>query len=781
MENARPVIQSADLNPDEMIYEYRVRALSFRDVVPPLTAIGFLQRIFNAERGNEEVTPHEFQYANGLELASEVQRCLDTTALVATYTAGYTLCAVDQATPNTYQSLSRTYSRLRHFWHRSDRLLRTEIDEPTRGRLTQQMTRFTGFCQNIVDLLRLYSPQDLMDTRFQALHNADMEVPQRSVANESDTSEAEFVDSNEYGWVPSPSRGYTTTFGGLNNHMTHAESNRRMSSRQIPINDPSQFRMSGIYPNNRPRIDRTPVMPQPPTGNLNRSPITAYSEVPPNHRQPCYRNVAENTDQLEMRYDHDQPPQLPRNQFPNRNRGTNRRSNSYAQPRNNGYQHEPTLYPQPPIPRPNYQPQFPNQNPEFDHDQPEPNPNRHHQESTPYHANVVDRHREPNRHTRFSNGPQPADRRPPTEPMGQNTRAQREMEWINDSNPGNTQEQLALRRWFQNKFYDGGVTEDKSHIGTEDLLESIRSYQLSQQVSDLVIIRNIGQTFIHGAKIWWRSRQYHVNTLNEFEARIRARFAPQTKDTESVVEAVHKREQKQGEPLNQYIDEVLALMMRAPDQWSETAKISKLKRGMLPEWYSFFIGRTFSDLATFFEFCEEVTKKDVGKPKRMEVPKRYPAPARKVNAVQIIDRIINEDSEISESESDSQEVSEQEVHALRKLLKAKRGHTNRPRSRDDSTKSDEIAPIQENEKLPAQEINDRQFKVQIGDGDERCWNCLAYGHRHDLCPYPKRIFCYGCGRPDTIWSKCASCQRKFQVNPSKNLNGRRASASPTRT
>ncbi|XP_017058293.2 uncharacterized protein LOC108099331 [Drosophila ficusphila] len=38
-----------------------------------------------------------------------------------------------------------------------------------------------------------------------------------------------------------------------------------------------------------------------------------------------------------------------------------------------------------------------------------------------------------------------------------------------------------------------------------------------------------------------------------------------------------------------------------------------------------------------------------------------------------------------------------------------------------------------------------------------CWNCDAKGHRYHDCRKPRRIFCYGCGTPDTYKPDCAKC------------------------
>lgn len=40
------------------------------------------------------------------------------------------------------------------------------------------------------------------------------------------------------------------------------------------------------------------------------------------------------------------------------------------------------------------------------------------------------------------------------------------------------------------------------------------------------------------------------------------------------------------------------------------------------------------------------------------------------------------------------------------------------------------------------------------------WNCGELGHRYSRCDKEKKRFCFGCGQPDLIKSKCSKCQPK---------------------
>lgn len=45
-------------------------------------------------------------------------------------------------------------------------------------------------------------------------------------------------------------------------------------------------------------------------------------------------------------------------------------------------------------------------------------------------------------------------------------------------------------------------------------------------------------------------------------------------------------------------------------------------------------------------------------------------------------------------------------------------------------------------------------------GNLVCWNCSEAGHRFSACPKERRRFCYGCGKADTVKTKCPTCSPK---------------------
>lgn len=76
-------------------------------------------------------------------------------------------------------------------------------------------------------------------------------------------------------------------------------------------------------------------------------------------------------------------------------------------------------------------------------------------------------------------------------------------EYVRESNQANSYEQQSLRRWLNNRDYDGTTLVDEQKLlSTETFLRRVRDYQRAQRVSDTVVLRNIAQSMCGAAAIW---------------------------------------------------------------------------------------------------------------------------------------------------------------------------------------------------------------------------------------------------------------------------------------
>jgi len=49
-----------------------------------------------------------------------------------------------------------------------------------------------------------------------------------------------------------------------------------------------------------------------------------------------------------------------------------------------------------------------------------------------------------------------------------------------------------------------------------------------------------------------------------------------------------------------------------------------------------------------------------------------------------------------------------------------------------------------------------------------CWNCRKEGHRYQDCLSERRVFCYGCGTPNTYKPSCAKCTKNSKAGTSRS-------------
>lgn len=342
--------------------------------------------------------------------------------------------------------------------------------------------------------------------------------------------------------------------------------------------------------------------------------------------------------------------------------------------------------------------------------------------------------------------------------------------YVREANRDNAHEQTALRKWCNNKYFDGSTTG----MRVEQFITVLREYQNAQTVSDAVVVRNVASCLMGDAATWWRGRNKYIDTMEEFERQLRGRFAPQTQDTDDIVRAIHNRKQGENEYVQKYLDEILELMNRLPMNFlSEQQQLASVLRGLNAKMYPLFLTRPFHTIKELLDYALQLTRnQDVSKipdePRNQDRERRFRPRVRAINAVEMESEV----SEVSASEEESFE------DALVCLVKAAKQAVRRPRSsqkpvaaassatatltKSIETKSPEPASAQE------KALADKLFNTKIGDLPIRCDNCLARGHKHYNCPFPSRVFCYGCGEPGVTVNQCKPCQNAKAQRLSKN-------------
>jgi len=64
----------------------------------------------------------------------------------------------------------------------------------------------------------------------------------------------------------------------------------------------------------------------------------------------------------------------------------------------------------------------------------------------------------------------------------------------------------------------------------------------------------------------------------------------------------------------------------------------------------------------------------------------------------------------------------------------------------------------------ASEFSDPDQVIEVDAIGLVCWNCRQEGHRYHDCKERRKIFCYGCGIPNTYKHTCPKCQKNAELN-----------------
>ncbi|KAH8288874.1 hypothetical protein KR054_011127, partial [Drosophila jambulina] len=64
----------------------------------------------------------------------------------------------------------------------------------------------------------------------------------------------------------------------------------------------------------------------------------------------------------------------------------------------------------------------------------------------------------------------------------------------------------------------------------------------------------------------------------------------------------------------------------------------------------------------------------------------------------------------------------------------------------------------------ASEFSDADQVAEVDALALVCWNCRKEGHRYHDCEEKRKIFCYGCGAPNSYKPSCRKCQKNAKLN-----------------
>lgn len=176
---------------------------------------------------------------------------------------------------------------------------------------------------------------------------------------------------------------------------------------------------------------------------------------------------------------------------------------------------------------------------------------------------------------------------------------------VNDqyhSNSSNQPEFVYLQKWLNFRQFEGCRVGQKN-LYLNEYCALIQTFQKNRCISDEVLLRNIATTFTGHALIWWSNNVDQITNLTKFERKLRRRFGRESEN--SILETISNRKQRIEESLLDYIDDMLNLMRRAQQNYSEIEQIKIITSGTLIK-YKKYLGILISNGSnTIQEFTDK--------------------------------------------------------------------------------------------------------------------------------------------------------------------------------
>lgn len=259
-----------------------------------------------------------------------------------------------------------------------------------------------------------------------------------------------------------------------------------------------------------------------------------------------------------------------------------------------------------------------------------------------------------------------------------------------------------MQKW--GVHFDGSV----EGLGVEEFIYRITSLTNETLDSDFSIMcRHIHVLFTGKARSWYWRYHKQVDQIDwtKMCASLRQQYQDYRSDFMSM-ELIRARKQKTGESFSSFYEAVATLIDKASIRVEDEELVEILKSNLLPETRQKLLFQpvhSVGHLRRLVQMSENLA---------YEISCRY---ASKPNVPAARRQVFAVEQENSEIEDNLQE--EAEIHAL-----------------------------------------------QSSHGKFKCWNCEEVGHVWENCLAARRVFCYGCGRPNIYKPQCQNCLSKKSEN-----------------
>lgn len=245
-------------------------------------------------------------------------------------------------------------------------------------------------------------------------------------------------------------------------------------------------------------------------------------------------------------------------------------------------------------------------------------------------------------------------------------------------------------------------------------------------VSDAELIRGAPEFFTGAALTWYRSVRHQVPDWESLKTLLKKTFLPVDYEA-SLLEEIRNRRQGKDEPSSVFIACMQGLMDRLDVDVPEKTKLELIMRNMSPFYLQ---NLSWQSIISINHLKEEARCLEV----RKSLVDRYENGSRSRNLLE---------PDLAYKQHSMPSSPKPFVPSSKPFVQQRR-------------------PVVHEVEVPPPDSNAAaEPEVEAVEVSGRgCWNCQGDDHRFTKCPLPQKMFCHGCGHPNTVVRNCPSCSKK---------------------
>lgn len=304
---------------------------------------------------------------------------------------------------------------------------------------------------------------------------------------------------------------------------------------------------------------------------------------------------------------------------------------------------------------------------------------------------------------------------------------------------------VPITQWRINFSGDANST-NKNDLNLHNFLDQVEMFRRAGGIRRQELLEQICHLLGGSARAWFQNVYRRINTWQEFEAAIRAKFLAVDYNFALMAE-VENRLQEKTEPVSNYINEMELKFRAMPIPLSEEHQLYIIQRNLLDYYTDRVVPQNPTSIRELEALCKRIESARAMKANRnanANPATQKPATTRdkpKYRSVHAVSEA-QESQSSSENDSDNQTV-KVEVCAASSRRESKRKPSQKPSKRSDDDK--QVAKAKQTESQPTGHA-------------EACYNCKADGHIQRDCTEPMRKRCYKCGLENYTVNNCPKCR-----------------------